>query len=401
MKIIKDPVHGYIEVTPPVLEVLDSPSLQRLRYVRQLGFSYLVYPGSNHTRFEHSLGTMYLSDIMARQLMLTDEERELVTTAALIHDIGHGPFSHAVEPVMEEISGRTHHDTVWLLEDHDLLEILEKYGIDTRETRTILQGSHRLSEILHGDLDVDRMDYLLRDAHYTGVPYGTVDAHRLIRNTTISDGHIAIQEGGINAAESLLIARTLMRPSVYFHHVSRIAEMMFSAAVREHLSRGEASDQAAFMRLDDTGALQSLLHSESDVVRNLAEGIYFRRLYKRALYIGRDQVNIASLMKETPPRRSNEIASRIADTAGIDHHEVLVDFPEFPHSMSIQVKVQNRNRLISLEELSPLVTTLNETRKGQWRLGVYTLPEHVTIVGAAARELLHVRPLSTQHRLRL
>lgn len=399
MKIIKDPVHGYIEVTPPVLEVLDSPSLQRLRYVRQLGFSYLVYPGSNHTRFEHSLGTMYLSDIMARQLMLTDEERELVTTAALIHDIGHGPFSHAVEPVMEEICGRTHHDAAWLLEDHVLLEILEKNGIDTRETRAILQGGHRLSEILHGDLDVDRMDYLLRDAHYTGVPYGTVDAHRLIRNTTISDGHIAIQEGGINAAESLLIARTLMRPSVYFHHVSRIAEMMFSAAVREHLKQGKASGQAAFMRLDDTGALQSLLHSDSDVARTLADGIYLRRLYKRALYVGRDQVNIATLAKETPPRRSHEIAARIADTAGIDHHEVLVDFPEFPHSMSIQVKVQNRNRLISLEDLSPLVTTLNETRKGQWRLGVYTLPEHVPVVGPAARELLHVRPLTTQHRL--
>jgi HD superfamily phosphohydrolase len=318
MKIIKDPVHGYIEVTPPVLEVLDSPSLQRLRYVRQLGFSYLVYPGSNHTRFEHSLGTMYLSDIMARQLMLTDEERELVTTAALIHDIGHGPFSHAVEPVMEEISGRTHHDTVWLLEDHDLLEILEKYGIDTRETRTILQGSHRLSEILHGDLDVDRMDYLLRDAHYTGVPYGTVDAHRLIRNTTISDGHIAIQEGGINAAESLLIARTLMRPSVYFHHVSRIAEMMFSAAVREHLCRGEASDQAAFMRLDDTGALQSLLHSESDVVRPGRRNL-FRRLYKRALCIGRDQVSIASLERDTAAEIKRDCL-RIADTAGIDHH---------------------------------------------------------------------------------
>lgn len=399
MKIIKDPVHGYIEVTPPALEILDSPSLQRLRYVRQLGFSYLVYPGSNHTRFEHSLGTMYLSDIMARQLNLSGEDRVLVTTAALIHDIGHGPFSHAVEPVMEEICGRTHHDSSWLLEDDNLLEILEKNGVSTRETGTILQGGHRLSGILHGDLDVDRMDYLLRDAHYTGVPYGTVDAHRLIRNTTISDGHIAIQEGGINAAESLLIARTLMRPSVYFHHVSRIAEMMFSAAVREHLKGNGATEQAAFMRLDDAGALQRLLSSPSGVVRTLARAIYLRRLYKRALYVGRDQVSIATLAKETPPRRSYEIAERIAEAAGIGRHEVLVDFPEFPHSMSVQVKVQNRNRLIGLEELSPLVTTLNETRKGQWRLGVYTLPEHVPVVGAAAREILPVRPLTTQRRL--
>jgi HD superfamily phosphohydrolase len=401
MKIIKDPVHGYIEVIPPALDVLDSPLLQRLRYIRQLGFSYLVYPGSNHTRFEHSLGTMYLSDIMARQLMLTDDERQLVTTAALIHDIGHGPFSHAIEPVMEELCGRTHHDASWFLEDQGLLEILEKYDVSKAETVAMLAGDHRLSGILHGELDVDRMDYLLRDAHYTGAPYGSVDAHRLIRNTVISDGHIAILEGGINAAESLLIARTLMRPSVYFHHVSRIAEMMFCYAVHEHMKSHGAADPTAFMRLDDSGALQSLLHSPSDVARTMAESIYFRRMYKRALYVGRDQVNIATLAMETDPRKNQEIAGRIAEAAGIEPHEVLVDIPEFPHSMSVQVKVQNRNRLIGLEEISPLITTLNETRKGQWRLGVYTLHEHVPVVGAAARELLHIKPLTTQDRLPL
>jgi HD superfamily phosphohydrolase len=401
MKIIKDPVHGYIEVIPPALEVLDSPLLQRLRYIRQLGFSYLVYPGSNHTRFEHSLGTMYLSDIMARQLMLTDDERQLVTTAALIHDIGHGPFSHAIEPVMEELCGRTHHDASWFLDDWDLLEILEKYDISKTETTEMLQGDHLLSGILHGELDVDRMDYLLRDAHYTGAPYGTVDAHRLIRNTVISDGHIAILEGGINAAESLLIARTLMRPSVYFHHVSRIAEMMFSCAVREHLKSSRAVNPIAFMRLDDAAAMQRLLNSPSDVARSMAKSIYFRRMYKRALYVGRDQVNIANLAKETAPQKSQEIAARIAEAAGIGYHEVLVDIPEFPRSMSVQVKVQNRNRLIGLEEISPLVTTLNETRKGQWRLGVYTPPEHVPVIGAAAREILHIKPLTTQERLPL
>src|SRR5512136_1372184 len=102
VKIIKDPVHGYVEVEDFALALLDSPPLQRLRYIRQLGFSYLVYPGANHTRFEHSLGTMYLADVACRRFMFPDEDRTLVAASALLHDIGHGPFSHASEPIMEE-----------------------------------------------------------------------------------------------------------------------------------------------------------------------------------------------------------------------------------------------------------------------------------------------------------
>ena len=399
MKIIKDPVHGYIEVPGYILPILDAPALQRLRYIRQLGFSYLVYPGANHTRFEHSLGTMFLADLMARQLLLSPDDRQLMISTALIHDIGHGPFSHAIEPAMEELCGRAHHDTAWLAEDADLSTILPGHGIDTGQSAALLKGEHGLSGILHGELDVDRMDYLLRDAHYTGVPYGTVDAHRLIRNTVITDGQIAIQEGGINAAESLLIARTLMRPAVYYHHVSRIAEMMFSRAVYEHFQSIRGAHPASFMRLDDAGCFQSLLHSSSEVSRTLVEGIYNRRMYKRALYVGKDQVNVALIAQESTPGRMRDLAERIAKAAGVEAYEVLVDLPEFPKDMSVHVKVKNRHRVVGLEELSPLVTTLNDTRRGQWRLGVYTLPEHVPDVGAAAREILHVKPLTTQDRL--
>jgi hypothetical protein len=401
MKIIKDPVHGYIEVAPYALDLLDSAILQRLRYIRQLGFSYLVYPGAHHTRFEHSLGTLYLANVMARQLNLPEEEQKLVAAAALIHDIGHGPFSHAIEPVMEELCGRSHHDASWLLGDRDLSECMECHGISPRETAAILSGSHPLSGIIHGELDVDRMDYLLRDAHYTGAPYGTVDAHRLIRNTCLSDGYIALEEGGINAAESLLIARTLMRPAVYFHHVSRIAEMMLSAAVHAHLKRKPGAEPVTFMRLDDSGCMQNLLHSPSEIARILAEQIYYRKLYKRALYVGWEQVSAAMIADEISPAKRRSISAAIADAAGVEAHEVLVDIPVFPHSMSVHVMIRNRHRLIGLEEISPLVTTLNETRRGQWRLGVYTPPVHVPAVGAAAREILHIRPLTTQDRLRL
>ncbi|MCX6701207.1 MAG: HD domain-containing protein, partial [Methanomicrobiales archaeon] len=107
MKSIKDPVHGYVEVDTPAITLLDSPLLQRLRHIKQLGFSYLVYPGANHTRFEHSLGTMHLAGVMCRQLGVPEYDRLLIVTAALLHDIGHGPFSHSIEPVMEELTGRS------------------------------------------------------------------------------------------------------------------------------------------------------------------------------------------------------------------------------------------------------------------------------------------------------
>jgi len=239
-KIIKDPVHGYVEIGEPFLPLLDSPILQRLRYIRQLGFSYLVYPGAHHTRFEHSLGTMHLAGAMARQLGLPAREKALVEAGALLHDIGHGPFSHAIEPLAGEYLGRHHQDVAPLLEYGKIPVVLGAMGTDTGEVASLIQGTHPLSGIIHGELDVDRMDYLLRDAHYTGAPYGTVDAHRLIRNTFLMDGRLVLAETGINAAESLLIARTLMRPAVYFHHVSRIGEMMFQEAVMAHVGENPA-----------------------------------------------------------------------------------------------------------------------------------------------------------------
>ncbi|MGD9491299.1 MAG: HD domain-containing protein, partial [Methanoregulaceae archaeon] len=138
MKIIKDPVHGYVEVPDFAVNILDSPPMQRLRHIKQLGFSYLVYPGANHSRFEHSLGTMYLADVMSRQLGLSPEDHRLVLASALLHDIGHGPFSHAIEPLLQEFSGRSHHHVRSLLKEQDIALILEEEAISTREVSEII-----------------------------------------------------------------------------------------------------------------------------------------------------------------------------------------------------------------------------------------------------------------------
>ena len=399
MKIIKDPVHGYVEVEDPLLPLLDSPPLQRLRYIRQLGFSYLVYPGANHTRFEHSLGTMFLADVAARRFGLSEEERVLVVAAGLLHDIGHGPFSHASEPLMEQYLATTH-DNLDRVIGGETRTLLQDHGIDPAELCLIVQGKHRLSGIIHGDLDVDRMDYLLRDAYYTGAPYGTVDAQRLIRHLIQTpEGGTVLDENGVNAAESLLIARTLMRPSVYYHHVSRIGESMFQLAVLEHTQSEREEGIRQLMAMDDPACMHALRTSASPVARELADRLYGRRLYKRALFATTDQVNTPAFYTGVAVSTCREYAEQIAGAAGLLPHQVLVDIPAVPRELSLGVRVKNRHAVVSFDEFSPRIRTLNATRREQWRLGVYTLPEHREAVADAACALLHIRKPTRQDTL--
>ncbi len=398
MKIIKDPIHGYVEVEDFALALLDSPALQRLRYIKQLGFSYLVYPGANHTRFEHSLGTMFLADIASRRFGLSENEHTLVVAAALLHDIGHGPFSHASEPLMEKFLQRTHDDIDMIVEEK-VGSLLCTWGIDPDELCTVVKGKHSLSQIIHGDLDVDRMDYLLRDAYYTGAPYGSVDAQRLIRHLIRTSDGTVLDENGVNAAESLLIARTLMRPTVYFHHVSRIGESMFQLAVLEHLEGIKKEASRHLFQMDDATCLYTLRTSENPVARNLALRLYDRRLYKRAIYAGSDRVNTPLFEQGVPLEKCREFAEKIALNAGLLPHEVLVDIPSAPSELSLGVRVKNRHTVIGFNELSPRIRTLNTTRREQWRLGVYTLPEYRDLVAEAGCEVLHIKKPTRQDTL--
>lgn len=397
-KIIKDPVHGYVEVDEEILPLLDAPVIQRLRYIRQLGFSYLVYPGANHSRFEHSVGTMHLAGVACREFGLGDDDRRLVVAAALLHDVGHGPFSHASEPLMEAWLGRTHDDIAGIVEAQ-FGALLDPLGISPGEVSDLVKGRHRLSGIIHGDLDVDRMDYLLRDAYYTGAPYGTVDAHRLIRNLHLVPEGIVLDENGINAAESLLIARTLMRPTVYYHHVSRIGECMFQLAMISHRATDPAGSFERMCTLDDGECMHELRISQSPLAREIADRLYRRRLYKRAVYAGQDQVNTAAFQSGWTLERALGVAGEIAEMAGCRASDVLVDIPPPPGDMSLEVQVKNRDVTTGFAEFSPRLQTLNATRREQWRLGVYSLPEYRAAVADAATEILHIKKPTRQDTL--
>ncbi|KAF1076883.1 HD domain-containing protein [Methanogenium sp. MK-MG] len=399
MKTIKDPVHGHVRVSDDLLPLLDAPQVQRLRYVRQLGFSHLVYPGANHSRFEHSVGTMYLAGSMARELGLDADECLLAEAAGLLHDIGHGPFSHATEPLLTEFCKRGHDDIAPLLTE-DMAPVLSRTGVDPDEIAAMVNGTHRYAGIIHGDLDVDRMDYLMRDAHYTGVPYGTVDPDRLIHSSAINDEYgLYLRENGINSAESLLLARTLMRPSVYYHHVSRIAESMILLASLAHATAVGGEAYHEMVRMNDFAFIAALLSSPSEEAVSLTQRILDRHLYKRAIYVGQDQVNAEGYREGISVIRSREIAGEIAAEAGVDEITVLVDIPAFPSEMRMGVRVEDHYDLKSLEEISPLLTALNKARRGQWRLGIYTIPGQQDAVANAAGRVLSIKKPTKQDKL--
>lgn len=394
-KQIKDPVHGYIEVPTPLVPLLDTEAVQRLRYIKQLGFIYLVYPGANHTRFEHSLGAMHLASLLSRQLDLSEEDMLLVCTAALLHDIGHGPFSHASEKLRAEYGPFSHDEIGPYLITPEISDILEENGTEPKEIAGIVAGNHRLAEMIHGDLDVDRMDYLLRDAHYTGVPYGNLDAGRLIQSLVFTGGGLAIKESGIAAAESLLIARTLMGPSVYYHHVARITEEMFLLAGRSHFAD---STPDSFMRMDDVSGTTLLMNSPSAISREMMQRIRRRDLYKRAVYTGREQLDMDRLSSLRPEEKTR-MRRTIAETAGVPEEKIILDIPPIRKEMRMMVQVQNQHDLVAFEEIIPLLSMMNATRQGQWRLGVYAPADVLEKVGDAAREVLSLRRATKQDKL--
>ena len=395
-KQIKDPVHGYIEVPAEILPLVDSPALQRLHHIRQLGFAYLVYPGANHTRFEHSLGAMHLASLLCRHLGFGTAETRTICCAALLHDIGHGPYSHASERLMQEYTQFSHDDIREQLKEPILAKQFEINSISPDEVAALISGSHRYAGIIHGDLDVDRMDYLLRDAHYTGAPYGNFDAERLTKSLAVVDNTIVLNESGISAAESLLIARTLMGPSVYYHHACRIAEEMFLLACRSHF-RKDVDAVREFLTMDDVTATALLLNSDEEITRDLINRIRTRNLYKRAVYAGKELVDRDHL----PQTKSGieRLHTAIAETAGVAPDKIILDIPPLRKEMKMDIKVRNHHDLVPFEEIVPMIAMMNATRQGQWRLGVYAPAELRERVSDAAREALALRRATKQHKL--
>lgn len=382
MSVIKDTVHGFITLDDLAISLIDTHEMQRLRRVKQLGFANLVYPGANHTRFEHSLGVLHLAELLLSKLNVdgVKDIRDELRTAALIHDVGHMPLSHTIESVLVEKYGKGHE---YFQIGGELVEVIDQFGIDKALIETLIRGESPFSQIISSDVDIDRMDYIVRDEYYTGVAYGTVDYMRLIEEMDFINGQLVILEGGIQTVESLLVSRFLMFPTVYFHHVSRIAEAMLRSAIMPMTNRG-----VELRNFGDYELLAAMVQ-EGGYTREIASSLLNRRLFKRALYTSAKSFSVEQLAELRSQKE--QLEHEIACKAGLDGGYVLLDIPSMPEMVERKAKVLTNGSIKSLEEISRLVGILNDAQIDQLKLGVYTLGKYREEVGKVAREVLDVK----------
>lgn len=277
--IIRDTIHGNVEFDDVSAKILDLPEMQRLRSINQLGFDYLVYPGANHTRFEHSIGSMHITNELLKNIW-NGKNAEL-GVVALIHDVGHGPFSHQSEDVITKFTKKSHEEHgEHTIKNSKIKDLIQDSGLSFKKVMDYFNGGDNCA-IVGGTLGSDRIDYIMRDAYYTGVADGMVDYNRLRSKLTVYKGLPAIYENGVSAAELMLIARYFMFEDVYGHHTARIAEGMFQNGLRNVIENGEVDANAA-AHMVDFQAMECLRRSGS--ASEIAKRLDARALFKRAYY---------------------------------------------------------------------------------------------------------------------
>ncbi len=313
VKIINDPVFGFINIPKGLLyDVLTHPVLQRLSRIRQLGLSSFVYPGAQHTRFQHSVGAYYLmceaiASLRAKGVAITDDEAEAVESAILMHDIGHGPFSHVLEHTL--VHGISHEDISLLLMERMNRDLSGRLSLAIRIYRDEYHKRF-LHQLVSSQLDMDRLDYLRRDSFFTGVTEGNIGSARIIKMLNVLDDHLVVEKKGIYSIENFLTARRLMYWQVYLHKTSVAAEEMLrgvlsraselaakgtelfcSPALRYFLYNRITGDTFAahpecletFIQLDDNDiwcALKVWQGNADVILSTLSRGLVGRRLFK-------------------------------------------------------------------------------------------------------------------------
>jgi HD superfamily phosphohydrolase len=354
---LRDPLWNNIRVDGLTLELVDTEVFQRLRYIRQLGLAYLVYPGATHSRFEHALGAYHLARNTLALLAESDseykvdpEEECVVRAAALLHDVGHYPFSHALEEI-----GQLHHEDVArpLITTGVVATILER-EISTDAPERIFRLIRGTSDspvqgLISGSLDLDKIEYLKRDAFMCGVPYGEIDVHRLtqsmliVQNSETDKPTLGVREKGLSALESLLFAKYQMYRNVYWHHAVRSATAMYKRLVEDALRTG-ALDPELLPALTDEGLIHLLEHANPS---SILDALRNRRLYKRALEWPASQLDEGfGEWISTDRDRVRQAENELAHSLGMKEGEVLLDYPMKTQMLGLDIPVKRRDGLI-------------------------------------------------------
>ncbi|MGA1974155.1 MAG: HD domain-containing protein [Conexivisphaerales archaeon] len=344
---IRDPIHGFVKVRPAEIEVVDTSFFQRLRRIRQLSCAYMAYPGANHTRFEHSLGTMHIAGLTAAILIdkgyLDEDGASRLRVAGLLHDVGHGPFSHLFEELLHAKTGITHEDmSSRIVAETEVGEALAKGGFDRRKMASLAVGREPggrrfMNEVVAGTLSADLMDYLIRDSYYTGAGFGRVDINRIIDSFEVVDNHLAIESDAVHSFEALTVARYEMFKAVYFHKTCRAAEAMVLRAMQlvdDELGLTDMRDLSRYAQLDDEGVIYRILSLKEGTgakkARELVTDFRERRLPKcvyEKMVIRRDGF-VEKLLSKASVRA--DVVEEIANLAGVNPENVYVDVPTTP-----------------------------------------------------------------------
>jgi uncharacterized protein len=407
-KFFRDPVHGFVEVHPREIEIIDSPVFQRLRRIHQLSFGCLVYHGAEHSRFGHSLGVMHLASRMLENALrnTSDYETDSITydesdekklrLAALLHDVGHPPFSHGLEKTVFP----KHETYSSALIEGPLAELIEKAEMNPKEISNLVQGvsdpkKSYLAKILSSQLDADRMDYLTRDSHYTGVMYGIFDLQRLILSIAVKEGNLVVLHKGLYAADQFLISRFYMYEQVYLHRVKRAFEGMariFAETGGSDLGYPSEKDLGSseglnkFLKCDDDWFMTILSAQRSaDSVRGrIADQIMRRVPYKKV--IDSDDIRHIYAKRESWSEDTGRsgvdflwktLVDKL-DTLKVDSLEILYDYyrnlpfilrpyskPAGPESKEeesyspIRIYDEQTNSLTPIEDISTAIKSLS------------------------------------------
>lgn len=399
-KVFKDPVHKYIYVQDQTIwDLINTKEFQRLRRIRQLGTSYLTFHGAEHSRFSHSLGVYEITRKIISQFERNNypgwpsEERLLALCAALLHDVGHGPFSHSLEQVFD-----THHEQ-WtchiLLEDTEVNRVLREVSEDfPHKVAAVIQKTYPnpiVISLISSQMDADRMDYLLRDAYFTGVNYGNFDLERILRVLRPVEGKIVVKESGMHAIEHYLMSRYQMYWQIYFHPVTRSSEIILrqifrrakelyneqysfkwmpgpikslldnTITVNEYLKLDEAYVQAAFIEWEE---------EQDNLLSELCNRFLNRRLYK---YITIDDPGDTLL---------EEVQREFIQIGLIPDYHMEIDFPfDQPYDVyrpdskkggkeekTPILLLDEHDQIIEISAKSDIVTSITGLHQGQYHL---------------------------------
>ncbi len=430
VKHVRDPIHGYVGMTDIERCIIDTWPVQRLRGIKQLSIASVVYPGGDHTRFSHALGAMHvagqIADSLRSGIEISNDEWQLVRLAGLLHDIGHGPFSHSYEEVAIKYRGLNHEQMgKEIIEKSELADALKECGFEPKDVIELTfgkgAGSKRyLHQITASQVDADKLDFLVRDSYFTGVEYGRIDTSRLVQAMDVCGEDIAIDMKALYALEAFMIARYEMFLAVYYHRAVRAAEILLHKAMdyaHELIGLTTFKDVDEFLLMDDayvTTRLRELYTKElkdpekrklAELAkatmarldnRNLLKAAYQRDVHIRDPYV-------AKLLSDEAVRHQKELD--IAKRAGVDPEHVVVDVPTldsipyYPREIDpmevpvFRVANNGEKELVQLSSYSRLINVL----KGYIDIiRVYTLPEHRAKVERAAAGVFKKLPFAAQ-----